>query len=304
MVPKTGKNISVSIIIPYYKTPHLLTKNMPSVIDAFKYKNNHIKEIILVDDGSNDDCAKIIKKEFSKVKLITHKVNRGFSATVNTGARSSYGNLLALLNTDVIPERDFLVKALTHFKDEKVFAISLHEKGYGWAKGKFEKGFVGFEKGQEGRLVSDTFWVSGGSGIFRRSLWMKLGGLDEGLFSPFYWEDLDLSYRALKRGYKVYWEPDARVLHKHESTVSQLPDKNYVQRIRERNQLIFIWKNLTSFNLTRKHLAGLSKRIVTHPGYLRIVIMALSKIKMILKARNKERKEGKISDETIFAKFS
>jgi len=296
--------MSVSIIIPYYKTPHLLTKNMPSVIDAFKYKNNNIKEIILVDDGSNDDCAKIIKKEFPKVKLITHKVNRGFSATVNTGARSSYGNLLALLNTDVIPERDFLVAALNHFKDEKVFAISLHEKGYGWAKGKFENGFVGFEKGQEGRLVSDTFWVSGGSGIFRRSLWMKLGGLDEGLFSPFYWEDLDLSYRAVKRGYKLVWEPKAKVIHKHESTMRALPDQRRVDRIRERNQLLFIWKNITSPNLFRKHILGLIKRTSSHPGYIRIVLMALSKIGGIKRARKKERKETTVSDEAIFAKFA
>jgi GT2 family glycosyltransferase len=299
-----GGKLNVSIIIPYYKTPHLLTKNMPSVIKAMEYGKNIIKEIILVDDGSDDECAKIIKREFPTVKLITHKVNRGFSATVNTGARTSKGSLLALINTDVIPEQDFLVHANSHFADEKVFAVSLHEKGFGWARGNFEKGFVGFEKGEESKNINDTFWVSGGSGLFRRNLWMKLGGLDEELFSPFYWEDLDLSYRAVKRGYKLIWEPQAKVLHNHESTVSMLPDKNYVQRIRERNQLIFIWKNITSPRLIKKHISGLMSRLVTHPGYLRIVMMAGSMLPKILKARRKEIKESRVSDEAIFSKFS
>lgn len=304
MIKKNRKKLSASIIIPYYKTPHLLPKNMPSVVAAMKYKKNRIKEIILVDDGSKDACAKILKRDFPEVKLITHKVNRGFSATVNTGARSSSGDLLVLLNTDVIPNKDFLVPTLTHFKNKDVFAVTLHERGFGWAKGKFEKGFVGFEKGKENNKVSDTFWVSGGSGVFRRSTWMKLGGLDEELFSPFYWEDLDLSYRASKRGYGLVWEPGSWVFHKHESTMKSLPDQKRVNRIRERNQLIFIWKNITSNQLITKHINGLTRRVISHPGYFRIVAMAAYRLPKILKARRKEVKESKVSDEAIFGKFN
>ena len=150
--------------------------------------------------------------------------------------------------------------------------------------------------------VHDTFWVSGGSGIFRRDYWMTLGGMDEKLFSPFYWEDLDLGYRALKRGYRLLWDPDSRVLHEHESTIGLLP-KKYVDRIRERNQLIFIWKNITSPILIRKHIVGLLKRVLRHPGYIKIVIMALIKIRLILGARKKEKKACKVSDEAIFARF-
>lgn len=300
---KSKKLHYASVIIPYYKTPHLLKKNMPSVLRAKQNSKNRIKEIIFVDDGSKDECAQIIKKDFPEVRLFTHKVNRGFSATVNTGARSSSSDLLVLLNTDVLPDKDFLASILPHFDKEDVFAVSLHEKGYGWAKGKFEDGFVGFEKGEESRKASETFWVSGGSGVFRRSLWMKLGGFDEELFSPFYWEDLDLSYRAAKRGFSLIWEPDSEILHKHESTVNQLPDKKYVQRIKERNQLIFIWKNITSPNLFRKHVAGLVKRVIRHPGYLRILFLALLKLRLISKARRKEKKESKVSDEAIFARF-
>lgn len=295
-------NKKVSIIIPNHNGEKLLERNLPHVLNAQKNKENNIIEIIVVDDASPDGSVNLLKKKFPEVKVIKHKINRGFSSSVNTGARTSTGDLLVLLNTDVIPEKDFLASVLPLFKDDGVFAISFSEKGYSWAKGKFENGFVEHGLGTKTKKVHDTFWVSGGSGIFRRDYWMTLGGMDEKLFSPFYWEDLDLGYRALKRGYKLLWDPDSRVLHKHESTIGLLP-KRYVERIRERNQLIFIWKNITSPILIRKHIIGLLKRVIRHPGYIKIVIMALFKIRQTLKARKKEKKACKVSDEAIFARF-
>lgn len=280
----------------------LLEKNLPKVLKAKEHKENNILEIIVVDDASSDESVDLLKKKFPEVKVVKHKVNRGFSSSVNTGARTSKGELLVLLNTDVIPEKDFLVSVLPLFKDDDLFAVSLSEKGYSWAKGKFENGFVEHEPGMKSRKAHDTFWVSGGSGVFRRDYWMNLGGMDEKLLPPFYWEDIDLCYRALKRGHKLLWDPDAKVLHKHESTIGLLP-KKYVVKIGERNQLIFIWKNITSPILTRKHIVGLLKRTLRHPGYIRIVLMALCKIRLIIKARKKEKRACKVSDEAIFARF-
>jgi len=92
------------------------------------------------------------------------------------------------------------------------------------------------------------------------------------------------------------------VFHKHETTIGKLP-KNKVLRIRERNHLLFIWKNLTSPNLFRKHIRGLLKRLTRHPGYLRVLIAALLKLPKVKRARSKEEKETKVSDEAIFASF-
>ncbi len=295
-------NFKVSIVIPNYNGEELLEKNLPFVIRASRNENNKIIEIIIVDDGSKDDSVEFLKTNFPEVKVIKHKKNRGFSSTVNTGVRMSKGNLVVLLNTDVIPDENFLVATFEHFSNEKVFAVSFHEKGYGWARGFFSDGFINHGLGGEDEKASDTFWVNGGSGIFRRDFWMKLQGMDEKLFSPFYWEDVDLSYRAAKRGWQLIWEPEAKVLHEHEATMSKI-SQGYKRRIQERNQLILIWKNLTSPQLFKKHMFGLSKRIIKHPGYLRIVFAALLKIRCILKARKKELKEGRVSDETIFAKF-
>ena len=302
MQNKKNKRSEVSIVIPNYNGEELLEKNLPKVLACLKNKGNRIKEIIIIDDASTDGSVGLIKEKFPEIKLIKHKVNRGFSAAVNTGARTAKGKLIALLNNDVIPKEDFLVSVFPHFKNKNIFAVSLHEKGYSWAKGRFENGFVLHEPGPKTKEAHETLWVSGGSGVFRRSQWMKLGGMDEKLFSPFYWEDLDLCYRATKRGWGLLWEPKAHVEHKHESTIGKWP-KKYVQRIQERNQLFFIWKNITSPYLFRRHVAGVLTKVVRHPGYIRIVLMALFKMKQVLRARKKEKKETKISDEAIFARF-
>ena len=155
---------------------------------------------------------------------------------------------------------------------------------------------------EETKSVHQSFYVSGGSGVFRKSIWQELGGMDEKLLSPFYWEDIDLCYRATKRGYINLWEPNGKVVHQHESTISKFP-KKYVARVKERNQLLMLWKNIHSRNLIKKHLLGLISRSFKHPGYIRIIIMALGRFSIMLKARTKEIKESKVSDETIFAQF-
>jgi len=295
--------MKVSVVIPTYSRRDLLEKNLHFVVEAANDKINNIAEIIVVDDGSTDDSYPFVKNNYPQVKIVKHKINRGFSAAVNTGVRTAKGELICLINNDVVPSPDFLKEVLPHFTDKNVFAVSFNEKGeFGWAKGKFVDGFIEHEAGKKADKPHLTFWVSGGSGVFRRSTWIELGGMDEKLFSPFYWEDIDLCYRAAKRGLALLWEPNSLVEHRHESTVGRLP-QTYVQRIKERNQLLFLWKNLTSPNLFRKHLWGLLKRVIKHPGYLRIVIMALLSLRAVLKARAKEIKEAKISDETIFARF-
>lgn len=294
--------MKTSIIIPNYNGEILLTKHLPKVLLAQKNKKNGIDEIIVVDDASVDKSVDLIKQKFPEVKLIRHKVNRGFSASVNTGVRGSKGKFLVLLNSDVSPKSNFLVSALPHFKDENVFAVSFHEIGYGWAKGKFEGGFIVHQGENETDKTHESFWASGGSAILRRSHWLDLGGLDEKLFK-FYWEDVDISYRAQKRGLKILWEPKSVVYHQHESVTSVRFSRKKLARMQETNQLLFIWKNLTSANLFRKHITGLFRRLAQNPGYLVIVLGALRNWRSVLKARKKEKKETKVSDEAIFAKF-
>lgn len=293
---------SVSVVIPNFNGEKLLEKNLPFLLKAKDNPKNNIIEIIVVDDGSFDNSVKLLTKTFPGVKLIKHKKNRGFSAGVNTGTRMAKGNLVLLINTDVVPAIDFLEPVFKHFENDRVFAVSLHEDGFGSAKGSFYGGYIELAMGEESAKPHPSFYVSGGSGVFKREIWMELGGMDEKLLSPFYWEDIDLCYRAGKRGYINLWEPDGHVKHNHESTIGKFP-KAYVQRIRERNQLLVIWKNIHSPSLIRKHIIGVLRRSVKHPGYLRVIFMALGKLRTVLKERRKEIKLSKVSDEALFARF-
>ncbi len=295
--------MKVSIIIPNYNGENLLKTNLPFVLRAKDFENNKIEEVIVVDDGSKDKSLEMLRKDFPWVKTIKHRVNRGLSAAINTGVRAAKGDLICLLNSDVVPGSNFLESVFPYFHKPKVFAVSSNEAGSsGWTRGFFADGFVGYVSGQKSQGSHDTFWVGGNGGIFRRDVWMGLGGMDEKLLSPFYWEDVDLCYRALKRGYRLVWDSDAKVTHIHETVINQLP-KNYVQRIMERNQLLFIWKNITSANLFRKHLFGLFKRSIKHPGYIRVVLLALGRISILIRERSKEVKEARVSDESIFSRF-
>ena len=155
---------------------------------------------------------------------------------------------------------------------------------------------------KETKEAHQSFYVSGGSGVFRKSIWQELGGMDEKLLSPFYWEDIDLCYRAAKRGYINLWEPNGKVVHQHESTISKFP-KKYVARVKERNQLLMLWKNIQSKNLIRKHIIKMFSRAIVHPGYFIIIFMALGRLPIALKAKKKEIRECKVSDEAIFANY-
>ncbi len=296
---------SVSIVIPNWNGRHLLEKNLPSVIAAAKNTKNRILEVIVVDDFSQDDSLISLKAFKSEIRLIKHTKNRGFAAAVNTGVRMAKGSLVCLLNTDVSVTSEFLAKIISHFDDDKVFGVCLHEEGHGPAVGHFKNGFIDHKGGKEKDEVQRSFWVSGGSGVFSREKWMELKGMDEELLSPFYWEDLDLSYRAAKRGYQILWEPDSLVYHNHEGVINTSHFKKvYMDRIKERNELLVLWKNLTSKPMRKRHVRGLVSRIVKHPGYMRIAIMAMKKRKEVRAAYKRELKETKVSDESIFAQFS
>jgi GT2 family glycosyltransferase len=267
--------MKVSIVIPNFNGEELLKKNLPEVLGVIGDT-----ELIIVDDASEDKSVEYIKNQTSKIKnikLIKNAKNLGFSSTVNIGVQEATGELVVLLNTDVIPEKDFLDSAIRHFEDQKVFAVGFLQKCSengkiilrGRGVGKFERGFLVHSRGNiSDKDTSDgvdmhfsevedfrkTLWVSGGAGIFRKSIWSKLGGLNT-LYNPFYWEDLDFSYRALKRGYKLIFEPKSIVHHlQKESVIKSSYTAKQIKKMAYRNQLFFVWLNITDWVLILQHI--------------------------------------------------
>lgn len=288
-----------SIIIPNWNGEKLLKENLTAVLKS------GAQQIIMIDNGSTDGSVAFLKKlqnQYSQLKVIFNQSNLGFVKAVNQGVKIAEGEIVVLLNNDVSPEADFLKPLEKDFQDEKVFAVSLHEPQWSWAKGSWHNGFIEHESGQKTKTVHLSFWANGGSGAFRKSVWLELGGLDE-IFAPFYWEDTDLSYRAWKRGYKILWEPQSIVHHQHKGTIGSRFSPKYVDFISQRNQLLFIWKNLTNFRMLFQHKIFLFKRLFTQPGYWRPFLAAWLKFYLVFPRWLKEFRNKKISDREIFKLF-
>lgn len=291
--------MTISIIIPNWNGEEKLKKNLPKVLET-----EGVDEFIIVDDASTDGSIKLIENSFPKIKLIKKDKNSGFSSTVNLGVKSAQSDLVFLVNSDAVPDKKCLEKIRSYFKDFKIFSVGFNTGG-SWAWAKFEKGyFWHYQAPKENpQKTHQTLWVSGGSGVFRKDIWQKLGGFDE-LMDPFYEEDVDLGYRATKRGYVNIWEADAFVEHYEEpGVISKNFSKDFVSKIAQRNQLIFIWKNIIDKDMINAHIGILLSKLLTSPKYFSVFLSALIRLMEIIKKRATEKKESVVTDREILEKY-
>lgn len=241
----------ISFVIPTYKNKeHLLlnlTHNMPH------FKNN---EVIIVNDYPDEDLTKNLEK-YKKITLLQNDRNLGFGLTVNKGVAAAKSQHVILLNSDVLLHDLSYEQAVEHFnKDSLLFAVSFAQKEkdntiVGKNRIFWKNGLFRHEKARTTNFGSNG-WAEGGTCMIDREKFMKLHGFSE-LFAPFYWEDIDLSYRAWKQGYSVVFDPEIVVEHHHESTIGKHFKNSYIQTISYRNQFIFIWKNITDPQLILSH---------------------------------------------------
>ncbi len=248
--------MTISIVIPNYNGQEILAKNLPKVIQC-----SSGADIIVVDDASIDGSVAMLKKNFPNVKIIEKTKNEGFASTVNLGVKEAKSDLVLLLNSDVETYDNFLSPLIKHFEDPNVYAVGCAQvtrQDYGQAYiegrgiGRFEKGFLIHTRGEPSK--KDTLWVAAGAAIFRKSIWEKLGGLSE-IYNPFYWEDIDISYRALKSGYKLIFEPSSQVKHTQKEGAIRIYYKDFfIETVAYRNQILFVWLNITDTKYLINHL--------------------------------------------------
>jgi len=258
--------IKVSVIIPSFNGQELLEKHLPVVLRALNGWQKQGWEVIVVDDASTDGTAGFLRKKFSQVKIVTHRENLRFAESCNSGVKQAKGAIVLLLNNDVSPRKDFLLPLLEKFKEKDVFAVGCLEKEPGREKA-FGRGKMFFKRGlvlhcrAEKQEEPTTDWVSGGSGAFDRKKWWAFGGMDR-LFRPAYEEDRDLSYRALKHGFKVLFCPESVVFHHHETTNREALGKRQMRLSSYKNQFLFVWKNITDFDYFIRHLFWLPYHLI------------------------------------------
>ncbi len=255
----------LSVVIVNYNVKHFIEQCLFSVLKA---SENIACEIFVVDNNSVDGSVTIIKDKFPQVNLIVNKANTGFSVANNQAIRLAKGEYVLLLNPDTVVQEDTFTKVIT-FMDTHADAGGLGVKmldGQGNFAPESKRGlptpFVAFYKmvglsrffpnsSKFGKYhlsylpqdqINEVDVLSGAFMLMRKSVLDKIGLLDETFFM--YGEDIDLSYRIQKAGYKNYYFPETQIIHyKGEST--KRSSLNYV---------IIFYKAMAIFS--RKHFSG------------------------------------------------
>lgn len=295
------KSYSISIIIPVYKNYQMFYQYL-----EINKKFFDDCEVIIMNDYPLENITQSVKKIYPQAKVVNNKKNLGFAGNINKGVKIATRNYVFLMNSDVVLKDDSFKKTVDYFKkNKKLFAISFaqlekDDKIVGANRGYFQNGLINHfsQPISNHQSLLPNFWAEGGASIFRRKLFMKLGMFDE-IFNPFYWEDIDLSYRAWKAGYEIKFDPKIIVEHHHQSTIGKYFQQKKILRIAFRNQLIFHWKNLTDKELLIKHLLSVPK-IIFRPGFFDALIL----LPKILPARKKFLKLFKKTDKEILSYFS
>ena len=255
-------------------------------------------EVFLVDNNSVDGSCEMVAEKFPEVKLIANRENTGFSKANNQAMRISRGEYVLLLNPDTVVEKDTFVSTVAfmdahpdagglgvkmldgkgNFLPEskrglptpavafyKIFGLSaLFKKSRRF--GRYHLTYLDKDQNHEIEVLSGAFM------LMRKSVLDKVGLLDEDYFM--YGEDIDLSYRILKGGYKNYYFAGTRIIHyKGESTKKS--SVNYVF-VFYRAMIIFARKHFSGGN------AGLFSFVINTAIWLRAGLALLRRF--LLKA--------------------
>jgi GT2 family glycosyltransferase len=250
-------NVSFSIVIPNYNGSSLLEKNLPltfAAADATKLPY----EIIIPDDASTDNSIQFIEEQYPQITLIKNKVNKGFSININSGIMASKNSWVLLLNSDVGLHPAYLCQLMQHLHLPNLFGVMGGIYDFNTKKlvdaAKFPaitfgniNGTINFKDKDQQQLLPSLF-LSGANALVNRELLLQLGGFDT-IFSPYYFEDVDLGLRAWRSGYSCFYDPKAICWHATSSTIKHHQPSNKVQQMIYKNKLLLHAIHLQSLSL-------------------------------------------------------
>jgi len=211
----------VSVVIPTYNRARMLKRCLQSLCNQNYPLNRY--EIIVVDDGSTDNTTKIIAK-FKPVRLIYIRQNRkGPAIARNKGIKVAKGSIILFIDDDSIADKNLIREIIMSFTGEDV----------GGVKGRVEP--IYDDKNSLCYLLGKNIYLSEYSLAtnniaYRRDVLNEVGLFDESFPVPS-WEDVDLGMRVLDLGYKIIYNPNAVVWHKHENSLPVFKKKAYINGV-------------------------------------------------------------------------
>lgn len=302
---------SVSVVMVSYNTGAVLEDAINAVLTQ-----EGLLELILVDNGNpvniREDLHVLAAKE-PKLKLIINQKNTGFASGCNIGARQAKGEYLLLLNPDCIIPPDTFVRVIdsfNQFPETHVAGCFIANPDYSEQNGSRRNILTPWVAIVESLglhhlmpqsaalprmnlhnrpLPSTPVFIPAISGAFmmmKRTTYQQLGGIDEGYF--FHVEDLDFCLQVQKKGGKILYIPDIKVVH-YRSTSKVSPA--FIEKNKTKGFIRYFKKN---FNKT--YFPGFIPLLIT-AIYLRLgcrlcSLSLKSFLASLIATNNEEIKEG------------
>ncbi len=207
----------VSIIIPAYNCEQTISQ----VLDCVFQQSYQPIEVIVVDDGSSDKSAELIKR-YNQVRYF-HQTNAGPAKARNKGAAMAKGDVIFFTDSDCFADQDWIKNAMIYFNHKKADVVA---GSYGIANPESTLALCVHQEiiYRHQYLMGEKTVVFGSYNVgMRKSIFKQVGGFDESYLHAS-GEDNDLSYKITKKGYEMYFCLDAIVRHNHPSSV-----KKYLQ---------------------------------------------------------------------------
>lgn len=245
--------MQLSVIIVNYNVRYFLELCLQSVQEALIGIDS---EIIVVDNNSKDDSCKMVSENFQKVILIENKDNTGFSKANNQGVAIAKGEYILILNPDTVVGKHTFIKCLDFAKkqadlgalgvkliDGKGNFLPESKRGIPTPKASFHK-LLGIKNQKRGKYyanhlkeneIGEVDVLVGAFMLMKRNVYNNVKGFDERYFM--YGEDIDLSYKILKKGYQNYYLGTVEVIHyKGESTIN---DVKYLRHFHKAMEIFY-----------------------------------------------------------------
>ena len=304
----------ITLIITNWNGSNLLRECMPTVLEAVRFDRHHCYEVMVIDDCSTDNSLEILADEFPEVRTEQTPQNLGFQEANNYAVKLAESKIVMPMNNDIKLDPKALRYLAQHFDNKDIFAVSGKIFAfdqttflYGNRGGYFQKGhFHLYEKPPEDD--SQTLFACGGAFMVNRQKYLDLGGFDS-MYHPLYYEEIDLSYRALKRGWKVHYEPQSIAYHKVQATITRQEKLRRISLISARNNYLFVWKNILDRSMTLTFLFYIPLFLLRDLFRLKLrfwvaFYLALKRLPRALRGRSIEQSDVLYSDREILSRIN
>jgi GT2 family glycosyltransferase/SAM-dependent methyltransferase len=235
---RAGRSPDVSIIIPCHNGVGL-TQSCLDAVAATLPPSRHI-ELIVVDDASTDGTRAMLKRWAQagrKLRVLRNSRNLGFLRSCNRAARAARGEIIVLLNNDTRPAPGWLTALLRTFEDhldagavggKLVFPDgTLQEAGSLVFRDGSAANFGRGDRNPDHPLfnyVRQVDYCSAALLATPRRLFLELEGFDR-RYVPAYYEDTDYCFKLRDKGYSVYYQPAAKVIHHEGASCGTDPER-------------------------------------------------------------------------------